>query len=116
MNPYPLVSLNHLTEPRCFNCGPLLSAMVRLEFVFYEAPTPLPARTDWKQSRQYTGLPAVGLKGTWVVTPHEEQTASWNSREDAPDEIGEAVSPPAAAPPPCRFFSSRQRRQRVGSC
>jgi hypothetical protein len=31
MNPYPLVSLNHLTEPRCFNFGPLLSALVRLE-------------------------------------------------------------------------------------
>jgi len=39
------------------------------------ALTPL-ARTFWKQSRQYTGFPAVGRKGTCVGWPHEEQTAS----------------------------------------
>jgi hypothetical protein len=56
------------------------------------ALTPL-ARTFWKQSRQYTGFPAVGRNGTWVGWPQEEQTASWNSREgDA--EIGEALGEP----------------------
>ena len=38
--------------------------------------TPLGVRTAWKQSRQYTGLPGVGRNGTWVVTPHDEHTAS----------------------------------------
>jgi len=53
MNPYPLVSLNHLTEPRCLNCGPLLSALMRWSVgIRYVAVTPLPVRTDWKQSRQ----------------------------------------------------------------
>ena len=100
MNPYPLVSLNHLTEPRCFNFGSLPSAWGAVERGYaYVAVTPLPDRTDWKQSRQYTGFPAVGLKGTWVVTPQEEQTASWNSRGDM-DDMGDALSPPARAPGP----------------
>src|ERR1700722_17323170 len=31
-------------------------------------------RRCWKHSRQYTGLPCVGLKGTVVSLPHCEQT------------------------------------------
>ena len=68
-------------------------------------------RTFWKQSLQYTGFPGVGRNGTWVIWPQDEQTASWNSR-GAAFEIGAAET----GPPEARFFSSRQRRHRVGSC
>jgi hypothetical protein len=50
--------------------------------------TPFGKRTDWKQSRQYTGFPGVGRNGTCVGVPHDEQVASWNSREL---EIGEGI-------------------------
>ena len=33
-----------------------------------------PGRFCWKQERQSTGLPCVGLKGTVVSAPHSEQT------------------------------------------
>ena len=77
--------------------------------------TPFGVRTDWKQSRQYTGLPGVGRNGTCVGVPHEVQTASWNSRDAEPLGPGEAIIPPGA-PVATRFFSSLHLRQRVGSC
>jgi len=52
--------------------------------------TPLGKRTDWKQSRQYTGLPGVGRNGTCVGVPHAEQTASWNSRIEETG-VGDAI-------------------------
>jgi hypothetical protein len=64
----------------------------------------------WKHSRQYTGFPAVGLKGTWVSLPHSEQTAE-NSGRAAPLSWDVDMPPPPLLP----FRAARQLRQRVGS-
>src|SRR6185437_1937245 len=37
-------------------------------------------RRCWKHSRQYTGRPCVGLKGTVVSLPHWEQTVLVSTR------------------------------------
>jgi hypothetical protein len=41
----------------------------------YAGRIPAPRRA-WKQARQYTGRSSVGLKGTVVFCPHDEQTTS----------------------------------------
>ena len=38
----------------------------------------------WKQDRQRTGLPCVGLKGTVVSVPHAEQEVRVSGRTLAP--------------------------------
>src|SRR5512145_2821148 len=101
MNPYPLVSLNHLTDPRYLKCGdppfgPSCSNRERRPGLG-GPPYVRPVRTDWMQSRQKTGFPGVGRKGTCVDTPQLEQTASWSSR--GPPEDGADEGPPPGAPP-----------------
>jgi hypothetical protein len=45
-----------------------------------------PFRFDWKQSRQSTGRPCVGRKGTLVTAPHCEQTVRVSGRDPPPPE------------------------------
>src|SRR5436309_12362617 len=61
--------------------------------VFYAAPIALRC---WKHSRQNTGRPCVGRKGTVVSFPHCEQFVFVSER------IGEACPPPPP-PPSARF-------------
>src|SRR3954451_24478699 len=49
----------------------------------------LAARRDWKHSRQNTGRPCVGLKGTVVSLPHAEQLVVVSTRSLA------MIPPPA---------------------
>jgi len=42
-------------------------------------------RFCWKHSRQNTGLPCVGLKGTVVSLPHPEQLVRVSTLELLPD-------------------------------
>src|SRR6202023_2605940 len=61
----------------------------------------------WKHSRQKTGRPCVGRKGTVVSFPHCEQFVFVSER------IGEACPPPPPPPPSARF--ALQFLQRFGS-
>src|SRR6266568_6489127 len=70
---------------------------------FYAAPM---ARRCWKHSRQKTGRPCVGRKGTVVSFPHCEQFVFVSAR------IGDACPPPP--PPPSARFAL-QLLQRFGS-
>src|SRR5580704_14695793 len=49
--------------------------------VNYPAVAPVALR-DWKHSRQKTGRPCVGRKGTVVSRPHWEQMAEVSTRPD----------------------------------
>src|ERR1700720_4963883 len=60
----------------------------------------------WKHSRQKTGPPCVGRKGTVVSFPHWEQLVFVSAR------IGEALLPP---PPPPSARLALQALQRLGS-
>src|SRR5882762_6019321 len=73
------------------------------EFLLYAAPIALRC---WKHSRQNTGRPCVGRKGTVVSFPHCEQFVFVSER------IGEACPPPP--PPPSARFAL-QFLQRFGS-
>src|SRR6266700_404728 len=64
------------------------------------------ARRCWKHSRQKTGRPCVGRKGTVVSFPHCEQFVFVSAR------IGDACPPPP--PPPSARFAL-QLLQRFGS-
>jgi hypothetical protein len=64
------------------------------------------ARRCWKHSRQKTGRPCVGRKGTVVSLPHWEQLVFVSAR------IGEALLPP---PPPPSARLALQALQRLGS-
>src|SRR5882762_7744260 len=64
------------------------------------------ARRCWKHSRQKTGRPCVGRKGTVVSLPHWEQLVFVSAR------IGEAPPPPPM-PPSARL--ALQALQRLGS-
>src|SRR5579863_7726861 len=44
-------------------------------------------RRCWKHSRQYTGRPCVGLKGTVVSFPHCEQTVLVSTRCTLPEPV-----------------------------
>src|SRR6266849_2752507 len=61
----------------------------------------------WKHSRQKTGRPCVGRKGTVVSFPHCEQFVFVSER------IGEACPPPPPPPPSARF--ALHPLQRFGS-
>src|SRR4029077_9660791 len=73
-----------------------------ISLLFYAAPI---ARRCWKHSRQNTGRPCVGRKGTVVSFPHCEQLVFVSER------IGEAWPPP---PPPSARFALHAL-QRFGS-
>src|ERR1700751_920312 len=62
------------------------------------------ARRCWKHSRQNTGRPCVGRKGTVVSFPHCEQVVFVSAR---------GAEPPPPAPPSARF--ALQPLQRLGS-
>jgi hypothetical protein len=65
-------------------------------------------RLAWKHSRQKTGRPCVGLKGTVVSLPHCEQVVF----------VSERTCPPPPPPPPPLPVSARlalQALQRFGS-
>src|ERR1700737_5188042 len=64
------------------------------------------ARRCWKHSRQKTGRPWVGRKGTVVSLPHCEQLVLVSAR------IGELPPPP---PPPPSARLALQALQRLGS-
>src|SRR5712664_2479139 len=72
----------------------------RFEFLLYAAPI---ERRAWKHSRQNTGRPCVGRKGTVVSLPHCEQLVLVSAR-------GAEFPPP---PPSARF--ALQPLQRFGS-
>lgn len=64
-------------------------------------------RLCWKQSRQSTGRPCVGLNGTVVCLPHCEQMARVSVRDE-----------PRCPPPPAPKFATRfalQALHRLGS-
>src|SRR6201997_4805945 len=65
------------------------------------------ARRCWKHSRQKTGRPGVGRKGTVVSLPHCEQVVLVSER------ICVAPPPPPAPAPSARF--ALQPLQRLGS-
>src|ERR1700732_17195 len=65
------------------------------------------ARRCWKHSRQKTGRPCVGRKGTVVSLPHCEQLVFVSAR------IGEALLLPPPPPPSARL--ALQALQRLGS-
>src|SRR2546427_1155092 len=74
--------------------GPFLNSPLSLKYiVLYAAPIALRC---WKHSRQNTGRPCVGRKGTVVSFPHCEQFVFVSER------IGEACTPPPP-PPSARF-------------
>src|SRR6266849_3915197 len=81
----------------------LLTADLELQSLLYAAPI---ARRCWKHSRQKTGRPCVGRKGTVVSFPHCEQFVFVSER------IGEAWPPP---PPPPSARLALQPLQRFGS-
>jgi len=84
--------------------GPFLTSLLGLQYpVFYAAPIALRC---WKHSRQNTGRPCVGRKGTVVSFPHCEQFVFVSER------IGEACPPP---PPPPSARLALQPLQRFGS-
>src|SRR6267143_6304610 len=70
----------------------------------YAAPIALRC---WKHSRQNTGRPCVGRKGTVVSFPHCEQFVFVSER------IGEACPPPPPPPPSARL--ALQALHRLGS-
>src|SRR4030088_3467296 len=80
-----------------FVSGPLVTS------AFQAAPIALRC---WKHSRQNTGRPCVGRKGTVVSFPHCEQFVFVSER------IGEACPPP---PPPPSARLALQPLQRLGS-
>src|SRR5258706_16296070 len=83
--------------------GPLLAFFLSLKSLrSYAAPIALRC---WKHSRQNTGRPCVGRKGTVVSFPHCEQFVFVSER------IGEACPPP---PPPSARLAL-QDLQRLGS-
>lgn len=67
--------------------GTIVTAMPTLVTVglslLYPAEAPATLR-DWKHSRQNTGRPWVGRKGTVVSRPHCEQTADVSTRPGGP--------------------------------
>jgi len=84
--------------------GPLLALFLSLKSLrSYAAPIALRC---WKHSRQNTGRPCVGRKGTVVSFPHCEQFVFVSER------IGEACPPP---PPPPSARLALQDLQRLGS-
>jgi hypothetical protein len=90
-----------------FAPGRLFPSLLRYFFtsllqLFHAAPIALRC---WKHSRQKTGRPCVGRKGTVVSFPHCEQFVFVSER------IGEACPPP---PPPSARFAL-QALQRLGS-
>src|SRR5712692_1963872 len=83
--------------------GPFLTPPLSLKYLAsYAAPIALRC---WKHSRQNTGRPCVGRKGTVVSFPHCEQFVFVSER------IGEACPPP---PPPSARFAL-QALHRLGS-
>src|SRR6185437_6975997 len=80
---------------RSTHIGPLPAALVQAVASV--------VRRCWKHSRQNTGRPCVGLKGTVVSLPHCEHTA----------EVSTLPGPAARSPPFCRL--ALQLRQRFGS-
>jgi len=55
---------------------------------------------DWKQSRQNTGRPSTGRKGTVVSQPHAAQVAGKNSRRPRMGSEAEKNRPARPRPPP----------------
>src|SRR6266404_9434228 len=91
--------------PESYWAGPFLTSPLGLKTLgFYAAPIALRC---WKHSRQKTGRPCVGRKGTVVSFPHCEQFVFVSER------IGEACPPPPPPPPSARF--ALQFLQRFGS-
>ncbi len=68
-------------------------------------------RFDWKQERQNTGRPCVGLKGTVVSIPQAEHSVRVSVRESG--KVAVAVGPAAARPRPAR--RALHNLQRLGS-
>src|SRR6266852_6514081 len=84
---------------RHWRLSPLNFSHVQLgELKFYAAPM---ERRCWKHSRQNTGRPCVGRKGTVVSLPHCEQFVF----------VSDRIEPP---PPPSALFAL-QALQRFGS-
>src|SRR6266576_3030804 len=91
--------------PESYWAGPFLTSPLGLKTLgLYAAPIALRC---WKHSRQKTGRPCVGRKGTVVSFPHCEQFVFVSER------IGEACPPPPPPPPSARF--ALQFLQRFGS-
>jgi hypothetical protein len=75
------------------------------------AATPEGTRFNWKQERQSTGLPCVGLKGTVVSIPHAEHLVRVSVRDKG---SAATVAPGfAARPSPARL--ALHSLQRFGS-
>src|SRR5216683_1290576 len=88
---------------RHWRLSPLNFSHVQLgELKFYAAPI---ERRCWKHSRQNTGRPCVGRKGTVVSLPHCEQVVLVSARI--------WVAPPPPPPPSARL--ALQALHRLGS-
>ncbi len=68
-------------------------------------------RLSWKQDRQKTGRPCVGLNGTVVSTPHAEHSVRVSVRDSG--KAATAAAPSVDRPKPARF--ALQSLQRFGS-
>src|SRR5215469_7975389 len=97
-------------SPLGSTCSTAAATCVAGESIWATAATPVGTRLSWKQERQSTGRPWVGLNGTVVSTPQAEHLVRVSVRDS-----GRVTAPDAAAVRPRPARLALQSLQRLGS-